>query len=58
MPAEMTSSMCHDLVAGKPLELAGLSGAVSRLGEECGVPTPTHRFIADALSPFAAGKNA
>ena len=56
MPAEMMASMTHDLLAGKPLELAGLSGAVARMGEAAGVPVPTHRFIADALSVHADGR--
>ncbi len=53
--ADMTSSMCHDLVAGKPIELHGLSGAVVRLGAAKGVPTPAHKFITQALAPFVAG---
>lgn len=56
MPAEMTASMTHDLLAGKPLELNGLSGAVARLGEAHGVAVPTHRFIADALNVHIDGK--
>jgi len=52
----MMASMCHDLLAHKPLELAGLSGALVRLGASTGVPVPTHTFITQALSPFAAGK--
>ena len=56
MPAEMTASMTHDLLAGKPLELNGLSGAVARMGEAHGVAVPTHRFIADALSVHIDGK--
>lgn len=58
MPAEMTASMTHDLLAGKPLELDGLSGAVARLGEAHGVAVPTHRFIADALAVHIDGKPA
>lgn len=54
----MTTSMAHDRAAGKPLELDGLSGAVVRLGERHGVATPTHRFIAQALSIAAKGKAA
>ena len=54
--AAMTSSMCHDLLAGKPMELWGLSGAVVRLGAARGVPTPAHRFITQALAPFAEGR--
>lgn len=52
----MMASMCHDLLAQKPLELAGLSGALVRLGASTGVPVPTHTFITQALSPFAEGK--
>jgi 2-dehydropantoate 2-reductase len=55
-PHAMTSSMAHDRRAGKPLEVAYLSGAVARIGAQHGVPTPTHAFIAAALSIDAAGK--
>jgi 2-dehydropantoate 2-reductase len=55
-PAQMTSSMCHDLLAGKPIEIEGLSGAVARLAQENGVAAPTHAFIAAALAPFTDGK--
>jgi 2-dehydropantoate 2-reductase len=55
-PKEIMASMAHDLLAGKPIEIDGLSGAVARLGAQCGVPAPTHKFIAQALAPFAAGK--
>lgn len=58
LPAEMVASMTHDLFAGKPLELNGLSGAVARLGEAHGVPVPAHRFIADALSLHVDGRKA
>jgi 2-dehydropantoate 2-reductase len=56
LPAGMMASMCYDLLAGKPMEVEGLSGAVARLGQEHGVPAPTHAFIAAALAPFADGK--
>jgi 2-dehydropantoate 2-reductase len=55
-PPAMTTSMAHDRRAGKPLEVNYLSGAVVRLGEKHGIPTPTHRFITDALAIDAAGK--
>jgi len=55
-PPGMTSSMAHDRRAGKPLEVNYLSGAVVRIGEQHGVATPTHKFIADALSIEAAGR--
>ena len=53
---EMRSSMLHDLERGSRLELPWLSGAVVRLGEELGVPTPVHRRIRDALAPLAEGR--
>ncbi len=55
LPAEMTSSMHHDLERGNPLELHWLSGAVVRLGRELGIPTPVNAAVQEALRPFAAG---
>jgi 2-dehydropantoate 2-reductase len=56
LPKQMMASMAHDLLAGKPIELNGLSGAVARLGQQQGVPVPTHTFITQALAPFTDGK--
>jgi 2-dehydropantoate 2-reductase len=56
LPEDMVASMCHDLLAGKPIELEGLSGAVARLAEERGIAAPTHAFITAALAPFIDGK--
>jgi 2-dehydropantoate 2-reductase len=56
LPDAMMASMCHDLLAGKPIEIEGLSGAVARLAGASGVPAPTHAFIAAALAPFTDGK--
>jgi 2-dehydropantoate 2-reductase len=56
LPAEMMASMAHDLRAGKPIEVNGLSGAVARLGAAAGVATPVSAFIAQALSPFVPGR--
>lgn len=53
-PADARSSMARDLDAGKPLEVAWLSGAVDRLGRAGGVDTPVHTTIFAALKPFAA----
>jgi len=55
LPNAMMASMCHDLLAGKPIEVAGLSGAVARLAQAHGVAAPTHAFIAAALAPFTDG---
>jgi 2-dehydropantoate 2-reductase len=42
-------SLCHDLEAGRRLEIDTLSGAVSRIGREVGVPTPLNDYIYDTL---------
>lgn len=47
---EITSSMYLDMVAGKPLEIDVLNGAVSRIGKEVGVETPINDFITACLS--------
>ncbi len=54
-PAQMGSSMLHDIQRGARLELKWLSGAVARLGQAAGVATPVHAFIASALAPYADG---
>jgi 2-dehydropantoate 2-reductase len=55
LPADMTSSMHHDLEGGKPLELAWLSGGVVELGKAAGVPTPANRAVNDILALHARG---
>jgi 2-dehydropantoate 2-reductase len=56
LPKHMMASMCHDLLAGKPIELEGLSGALVRLGKAQGVAVPSHTFFTQALAPFVAGR--
>ena len=56
MSPDAKSSMLHDLERGRRLELPWLSGAVVRLGERVGVPTPTHHFIATVLKPHVNGR--
>jgi 2-dehydropantoate 2-reductase len=55
-PPDAQPSMMEDLVAGRPLELDHLAGAVVRFGKALGVPTPIHEKAYAALKPFAAGK--
>jgi len=55
-PPDAQPSMMEDLVAGRPLELEYLSGAVVRFGKSLGIPTPVHEKAYRALAPFAAGK--
>ncbi|HTI40953.1 MAG TPA: 2-dehydropantoate 2-reductase [Vicinamibacterales bacterium] len=55
LPHEMTSSMHHDLKAGKRLEVSWLSGGVAQLGEKAGVPTPMNRAVWEILALSEAG---
>lgn len=57
LPADMTSSMAHDLVQGNRLELDWLSGAAARMGDELGVDTPANAFVYTALKLSAAGNS-
>jgi 2-dehydropantoate 2-reductase len=55
LPADMTSSMHHDLDRGNPLEVDWLSGGVVQRGEAVGVPAPANRAVRDILALHAAG---
>jgi 2-dehydropantoate 2-reductase len=55
LPPQMKASMLEDLERGRRLELPWLSGAITRLGQEVGVDTPIHRFIATVLKPHENG---
>jgi 2-dehydropantoate 2-reductase len=55
MPSGMKASMCHDLEAGKQLELPWLSGGVVDLGSAVGVATPMNRAVRDILALYAQG---
>jgi len=46
----LVSSMYGDLVAGRPLELDNLNGAVSSLGRQHGVETPVNDLITACLT--------
>jgi 2-dehydropantoate 2-reductase len=52
------ASMLLDLEHGRRLELEWMSGAVVRIGDELGVPTPAHHFIYAALKLYAGGRAA
>jgi 2-dehydropantoate 2-reductase len=51
LPEAATASMQRDVVAGRPSELASLSGAVVRIAAEVGVSVPVHRMLQAALLP-------
>jgi 2-dehydropantoate 2-reductase len=56
LPADMTSSMHHDLERGNRLELEWLSGGVVQLGRAAGVPTPANGAVCDILALHAPGR--
>lgn len=53
LPAGTKPSFLLDLERGGPNELDVLSGAVSRYGRSCGVPTPIHDAVVAAVSAGA-----
>jgi len=53
--ADLQASMHTDLLAGRPLELEALNGAVARAGKEAGVPTPINDIICAMLKPLERG---
>jgi 2-dehydropantoate 2-reductase len=55
MALDAKASMLLDLENGRRLELEFLSGAVARIGDELGVPTPAHHFIYAALKLWENG---
>ncbi|MDH5247310.1 MAG: 2-dehydropantoate 2-reductase [Betaproteobacteria bacterium] len=56
VPADMTSSLFHDLDRGNRLEVEWLSGGVVQLGRKAGVPTPANRAVWDILALHAQGR--
>ena len=53
--ADLQASMHTDLMAGRPLELEALNGAVVRAGKESGVATPINDVIYAMLKAFQKG---
>jgi 2-dehydropantoate 2-reductase len=51
MATNTYSSMYHDLVHGKPLEVEAFAGTVTRYSRQLGVPAPTHKTIYAVLLP-------
>jgi len=56
LPHEMTSSLHHDLDAGRALEVEWLAGSVVTLGRQHGIATPCCRAVWDILALHAAGQ--
>ena len=55
LPAEMRTSMQHDLGAGNRLEAPWLCGAVARMSAQAGLDAPVNRTVYAALKPFVNG---
>jgi 2-dehydropantoate 2-reductase len=51
MAPAVIASMHRDIVEGRPSELESQNGAVVRMAQEIGLPTPTHTFIYHSLLP-------
>lgn len=54
---QMHASMHADIIAGRPLELEALNGAVVRAGQAVNVPTPINDVIYAMLKPYLWGSN-
>ncbi len=53
LPAESTTSLARDLMAGRPSEFDAQTGAVVRLAAQHGVAVPVHRTLHAILLPVA-----
>jgi 2-dehydropantoate 2-reductase len=51
LPPDEYTSMARDLLARRPSEYDAQTGAVVRLGQQLGVPTPAHEVLAALLAP-------
>ncbi len=54
---QMHASMHSDILAGRPLELEALNGAVVRAGRAANVPTPVNDVIYAMLKPLVNGSS-
>jgi 2-dehydropantoate 2-reductase len=52
LPADTTSSMQRDIMAGRPSELEAQTGAVVRFGRKTSLPTPVHDAMYAELAPL------
>ena len=56
LPADGTTSLQRDLIAGRRSELEAWTGGVVRLGRESGVPTPVNTFLYELATARAAAR--
>lgn len=57
-PADLYSSMYHDLIAGKRMEVEGIFGSLQRIGVEVDIPTPRISTVYALFKPYMNGGNA
>jgi 2-dehydropantoate 2-reductase len=50
VPPTGTTSLQRDILAGRPSELEAWAGAVVRIGQETGTPTPTHSLLYELVN--------
>lgn len=55
-PPGIVDAYTADMRRGRPLEIGFTNGAVVRLGEKYGVPTPVNRFLVEMVFAIEAGK--
>lgn len=54
LPVDGTTSLQRDILAGRPNELDAWTGAVVRLGDRAGVPTPVNSFLYEIAATRAS----
>jgi len=57
LPPDTKTSLCHDLVQGKRIEVEALQGTAVRLGQRYGVPTPMNFAIYAHVKPHDAASH-
>lgn len=55
-PPGIVDAYTSDILKGRPLEIGFTNGAVVRLGEKYGIPTPINRFMVETIFAIEAGK--
>ena len=54
-PPGIVDAYTADILKGRPLEIGFTNGAVVRLGEKYGIPTPINRFMVETIFAIEAG---
>ena len=57
-PADLYSSMYHDLITRKRMEVEGIFGSLQRIGVEVDIPTPRISTVYALFKPYMNGGNA